>query len=302
VHDSASPDTPEPRRTVGVVVNPERTEVGDAFVRSLHERGVSVRVEEPDRPDDLAHAVERLVDAGVDTVAAIGGDGTQRTVAAALVGRDGVSLAVVPGGTVNLLARVLGVDDVERAAHVAVAGRPRPIDLGRADDDLFVLNGSTGWDAATIGNVDDGFKRFGRVGYAAAGVRQWVRTAPRPVAIRVDGEDWYDGDAQTVLVLNVGQRGSSSVHLAPDAELDDGRLDVAVLRRGSVRSLVRTGWAVLRGRDPLPADVRLGQGGEIEVAWDEPVAAQLDGDEIGATDRTVYASVPAALSVLVPED
>lgn len=286
-----------------MVVNPERTELGDEFVAALRDTGAAtVRVEEPDRADDLTAAVVRLVDDGADTVAAIGGDGTQRTVAATLASRDGVSLAVVPGGTVNLLARVLGVDDVERAAQVAVAGRRRPIDLGRADGALFVLNGSTGWDAATIGTVDDGLKRFGRIGYAAAGVSQWVRTAPRPVRVRVDGDDWYEGDAQTVLVLNVGQRGSSSIHLAPDAQIDDGRLDVVVLRRDSIGSLARTGWAVLRGRDPLPTDVRLGQGREIEVAWDEPVAAQLDGDEVGATDRTVYAAVPGALSVLVPEE
>ncbi|MEO6653620.1 MAG: diacylglycerol kinase family protein, partial [Ilumatobacteraceae bacterium] len=252
----------------------------------------------------LQDAIAQLVDGGVDAIAAVGGDGTQRTVAAELLDGE-VALAVIPGGTVNLLAQVLGVDDVDEAVRVAATGETRIVDVGLiscdgATDDVFVLNASSGWDAAVIEQVGDGAKRFGRLGFVAAGLAQWFRTEPTPVTIDVDGRRWYADPALTVLVMNVGQRGSASLDLAPDAEFDDGRLDVIVLRRHSTIGLVRAGWRIIRGRPASTADVVTAQGAEIVVAWGKAVATQRDGDERASTDRLRYRSVPGGLRVMVP--
>jgi len=222
-------------------------------------------------------------------------------VAAHLADGD-IPLAVVPGGTVNLLARVLDVDDLERAAAAATGTDQRTIDLGRMDDDLFLLNSSSGWDAAIIEQVDDSTKRFGRLGFVATGIATWLRTRETEVAIALDDEPWFHCRAVTVLVLNIGQRGSASLHVAADAKIDDGRLDVVVLRRHSIVGFLRFAVAIVRG-DPLPSrEAAVGQARRITVTWAKPVSVQCDGDEREPASKIAYAAVPMTLRIMVPAD
>lgn len=288
-------------RHIGVVINPERTDIADDFVARLRAHGCSVTTTTPDDADRLGDAIDELLARGVDAIAAIGGDGTQRTVAAHLAGGD-IPLAVVPGGTVNLLARVLEVDDLERAAAAAAGTDQRTIDLGRIDDDLFLLNSSSGWDAAIIEQVDDSTKRFGRLGFVATGMATWLRTRATEVDIALDDEPWFDGRAITVLVLNIGQRGSASLHVATEAEIDDGRLDVVVLRRHSIVGFLRFALAIVRGDTPSAREAAVGQSQRITVTWAKPVSVQCDGDEREPAATIEYAAVPTTLRIMVPAD
>lgn len=289
---------PRPDR-IGVVVNPERIDLVDELVARLTDAGCDVTTARPDDAGGLGESVDELLAADVDAVAAVGGDGTQRLVAARLADTD-TPLAVVPGGTVNLLARVLGTGDLDLAVAAIVGGETRTIDIGALDDHVFVLNASTGWDAALIHAVDESAKRFGRLGYTASGVRQWFRSTTDRVTVRLDGDEWFAGEAMTVVVLNVGQRGSESMHLAPDARLDDGRLDVVVLRRKSVVDLARAAMAGLRGSPPPPDVASVGQAATVEVEWSEPSPVQRDGDDCGVATTTTYTCRPGALRIVVP--
>ncbi len=288
-------------RHIGVTVNPERTDVAAEFIERLRDHGCSVTTTAPESAQGLNAAIDELLGQGVDAVAAIGGDGTQRTAAARLAGGD-VPLAVVPGGTVNLLARVLGVDDLERAAAAAAGTRDRAMDLGCLGDETFLLNSSSGWDAAIIGDVDETTKQSGRLGFVATGMVTWLRTRATQVDIDLDGIPWFHGRAVTVMVLNVGQRGSASIHVAPDAEIDDGRLDVVVLRRHSIVGFLRFAAAVLRGDPPPKREASVGQAERINVRWARPVSLQCDGDGRDPATTTDYSAQPAALRVMVPSD
>ncbi len=290
--------------SVGIVVNPERAGAADEIVERLTAVGVSATVRRPARADEVGPAAAELVDAGVTIVAAVGGDGTQRAVASAITGTD-AALAVVPAGTVNLLGRVLGVTDLDTAAAALAHGEARSIDVGELSDERgrstgFVLNASTGWDASVIDRVGDGYKRFGRLGYTAAGIRQWFAERPRAVRVELGGRPWFDGPAMTVLVLNVVQRGSAAFDLAPSSSHDEGRLDIVVVRRHSVAGLARAVWAILRGRAPRPADVVRATAERASVTWETAVAAQVDGDEIEPGRAFAYAARPGALRVVVP--
>ena len=159
-----------------------------------------------------------------------------------------------------------------------------------------LLNSSSGYDAAVIAATGDRAKRFGRAGFLAIGLAQLVVSRARPCRVTVDGELFFDGQALTVLVLNVGQRGSPSFKLAPEAEPDDGRLDVIVVQ-GRRRSLVRAASARLRRRMPDPGDAVLAQGTTIAVRWCEPVPVQCDGDVIGTMDDINYTIEAAAVRV-----
>ncbi|MFP5487639.1 MAG: diacylglycerol/lipid kinase family protein [Acidimicrobiia bacterium] len=276
-------------RDVHLIVNPERSDVADDVA------DLADVIEEPDSADALEHAARGAADA--DVVAAVGGDGTQRTVAEVLARRD-ASLLVVPAGTVNFLGRLHGIETTADARRALVDGEDRAIDLGRADGEAFLLNASTGYDADVMAAIGDGAKRFGRLGIGLVGAAQLTRARTHGCRVVVDGRELFDGRALTVLVMNVAQRGSTSFELAPGAAPDDGRLHVVVVTgRGA---LVRSMWTVARGGRPREDDVASGAGGEIDVEWDVEVAAQRDGDPADRGRRFHYDVEPGAVTLRVP--
>lgn len=279
---------------VRVVVNPERTDLADDLSGALGE----AEFVRPDTASGLPGAAADAVADGADVVAAVGGDGTQRTVADAVAHSD-ASLAIVPGGTVNLLGRVLGVTSTHDATAAIESGDTRIIDVGRCNGETFLLNASTGYDADVIHHVGDRAKRFGRLGYFAVGLARLAAPQLHAVRVMVDGEVIHEGDALSVLVMNVGYRGSTRFRVAADAEPDDGRLDVLVLA-GRRRAMLRAAWAVARGGRPDRDDVPAGQGRHIDVRWGCDVASQRDGDADGVGRSFVYEVDPAAVSVRVP--
>ncbi len=303
--DSDPPDSDPPdgesAETVDVraIVNPERTAAADELDQhtGAETDGVALGIE-PVRPataDEIADAAEQAVADEVDVVAAVGGDGTQRTVAESIAGSD-TDLAVVPGGTVNLLARILGVETIPAAAEAIDHGETRRLDLARCGDQAFLLNSSSGYDAAVIAATDDRAKRFGRAGFAVVGLAKLLTGRPRHCRVTVDDQPFFDGSALTVLVLNVGQRGSPRFKLAPAAEPDDGLLDVVVIR-GRRRSVMRALYARLCGRHPDPDDAVFAQGEAITVRWDSSVPVQCDGDATVPSAEISYTIEPGAVRV-----
>jgi diacylglycerol kinase (ATP) len=283
--------------SIAVVVNPERREELEEFLEALGDRS-AVRVIEPQGLDEFAGA---LADAATSAtvVAAIGGDGTQRTAAHALKNSP-ACLAVVPAGTVNLLARVLGIESIDDAASAIRSGHRRTLDTGLLDDETFVLNASTGYDAAVMQRVDDSAKRWGRLGYFVTGLRTLSTQRPAHVRVSVDGDVFYEGRAMTVMVTNVGERGSAEFTVAPGSAPDDGQLDVVVQRSDTAPAMLRMIWALQRGHHPRAEDLLVAHGRSIDVRWAAPVPAQCDGDATGRLVEALHRVDPGSLSVCVP--
>jgi diacylglycerol kinase family enzyme len=293
------------RLDVAIIVNPERSDAADQLVGALGRRpdgtvqpGRAIEVVQPPDTEHLATAIADVA-GRADVVAVVGGDGSQRT-AASVLAESGATLAVVPGGTVNLLARVLGIDSVETAAAAIEGGARRTIDLGVVDGETFVLNASSGYDADVIDNVDDASKRWGRFGYFMAGLQQLRDARPRHVTVTVDGREWYRGRAMSVIVTNIGQRGSANFTLAQGSAPDDGLLDVVVQRCDTPTSMLRSGLALLRDRTPDPDDLVTTHGRAIDVRWSGVVMGQRDGDSTGMCVNFHHEVVPGALTVCVP--
>jgi len=283
--------------SIAVLVNPERRALLDELLDALGDK--DVQLIEPDDAGALEAAVAEVI-GSVDVVAAIGGDGTQRTVASVMKGSQ-TALAVVPGGTVNLLARVLGMTSVDAVAAAIRSGNRRIIDTGVVDGGTFVLNASTGYDAAVMQRVDDGAKRWGRLGYFMTGVRTLWTQRSRHVEVTIDGETFFSGRAMTVMVTNVPQRGSADFELALGGSLDDGLLDVVVQRCDSVFTMARALWALRRKHTPRTDDLVIGHGRTIDVSWSEPVAAQRDGDATAMVTEAHHVVDVGSLTVCIPD-
>ena len=274
--------------------------------------------------DTGAGPAREAVAQGADVVVAAGGDGTVRAVAEGL--RDsGVPLALLPQGTGNLLARNLGlgVADLATSAKTVFNGEDRAIDLGvisleradgTVDEHVFLVLAGMGLDAKMIASTDAKLKRrVGWLAYVDGGLRALTRIRPIKLRYSLDENPVRAVSAHSIMIGNCGQL-PGGILLIPDARLDDGVLDIVLLRPhgplGWIQVWRKIGFenGVLRksaaGRkiidlvnDTRSVDYRTGM--KVRADSDEAEEVQLDGDEFGEAIGFTAVVDPGALLVRV---
>lgn len=320
------------QKRAAVIHNPTKGDGGelrDALAEASRAGGWGAPLWLETTPDDGGQGRTReALEQGVDVIIASGGDGTVRCVAEALQG-SGVPLALAPAGTGNLLARnlELPLSSVEESVEVALDGHTRPIDLGIAeltDGDgaqsthAFVVMAGLGLDAAMIANARPALKkRLGWLAYVDSGVRSLHRVERVRIRFTIaDGEQ--AAHVSTILVGNCGSL-PGGIELMPDAQIDDGLLDVALLQPRSIVGWLaiwrRVAWEnrVLRRTSLGRRIIRLTgsrrsrqlitylRGAAITIAVDTPEPFELDGDEFGEVTAVALTVDAGALLVRVPQ-
>lgn len=288
VEESRSQPADEPAKPTGprlaFVANPSKNGMDELrpalFARCAAENlpepmWIETTVEDP----GVGQTRQALADSA-DVVVAVGGDGTVRAVAEAMVG-TGRPMALLPLGTGNLLARNLDipVTDREDAFDIALNGIDRSIDVGwlqvdrpappkvtgkgrrrpgteeepEVDEDeaqapadtkkhIFLVIAGLGFDAAMVADTDDTLKsKVGWMAYFVAGVRH-LHGRRLEMVITLDDRPPVTARLRTLMVGNCG-RLPGGITLIPDAVIDDGIHDVAAIdTRGGIM-----GWAQLFG-------------------------------------------------------
>jgi YegS/Rv2252/BmrU family lipid kinase len=247
----------------------------------------------------LEHAADEAARAAGEgeTVAALGGDGLVRPIAGALR-HTGAALAILPGGRGNDLARVLGIpSDPGAAARVAVEGEEWAMDVAEVDGTPFVGIASLGFDSAANRIANDAKVVKGNLVYLYAAVRALVSWRPASFQVIVDGER-HQVRGYSVAVGNSKAYGGG-MYLLPDAELDDGELDVLMIsEHGKLRALRGMGQ-VFRGTHVGSRHLRFARGAVVEVRSDRQFVVYADGDPVGATPATMTVE-RRCLRVIVP--
>lgn len=317
-------DTDAGERRVRAIFHPGDTDVVDRFEAALEGSRWSVERCATDDPAEVGRLASDAASADIDVIAAVGGDGSLNLVLDSAV-TTGLPILTVPAGTVNLTSHLMGIDEPEDAAEALLRGRSLPIDVGvdvRSDDSgesspdpsdeatscaapgaPFVINASSGFDAAVIRDAaDHSDSRLGRLRFGVEAVRRLRRERPRHVMVRVDGERFFTGRAMSVIVMNAGQRAGASVEVAPDAQMDDGRLDVAIVRADSLGRGLRTVARILSRRPVPDTDLLRVQGESIEVDWGSARPTQRDGDAIDERASLTYRIDSRQLSMVALPD
>ena len=315
--DTAPEEQTSPPGPAAFVLNPIKAD-GPALRRRAAEIAADLGMPEPlwfetTETDPGVGQTRAAVAAGASVVVAAGGDGTVRTVAEVLAGTD-VPMALLPLGTGNLLARNLDLPlaSTELLIHTALGGTDHSIDLGwiraentappaqdaeaspattagegSAPEHLFLVMAGIGFDAQMVAGAGDELKaKMGWFAYFLAGARHLHGRKTR-VRMQVGEGEVRPLQVRSLLFANCG-RLPGGIVLLPDAELDDGWLDVAALdTRGGV-----LGWASLFGKVvlqglgirrqlPAPSSIEFWRGREVRVVSDRPEQVQVDGDLIG---------------------
>ena len=242
--------------------------------------------------------VRRAIEAGAELLLVWGGDGLVRRCIDA-VGDAKVDIGILPAGTSNLFARHFGIPrDVHEAVRVALRGDRRRIDVGRFNDERFATMAGAGFDAAMIRGAGQLKKRLGRAAYILSGARS-LRAESFGAKIKIDGTSWYDGPASCVLVGNIGDL-FAGVDVFPDASVDDGLLDVAVMTAEGSLQVARTVVRTAIGDPQRSPFVRMTKARKLRVELDRKVLYELDGGDRKKVRRFTVEVEPRAVTVRVP--
>jgi diacylglycerol kinase (ATP) len=285
------------RRALAIVNTGSRrgAEDGAIALRALGDGGIELVTAEPAGPTGVDAAI-RAQEGLVDLVVLGGGDGTMNAAASALLDTQ-IPFAVLPLGTANDLARVLGIPpDPVAAAQIVLAGRRNRIDLGRANDRLFFNIATIGLSARLASAMDDRTKkRFGALAYALTAARVGLG---RPFRAKIrTGQQQLELDAIQVAVGN-GRYHGGGIVVHEAAAIDDRLLHLYVLEPTSVLSLLgKLPW-LLQGKHRAMG-VQTMTATDIHIDTGKRLPVNTDG-ELTTWTPVQFGVIPEAVEVCVP--
>src|SRR3954452_7469865 len=258
-----------------------------------------------ERTESLEHAralAGAAAEAG-EVVVTLSGDGLIGCVAGVLRHHEGALLGALPGGRGNDFCRVLGIplDDLPAACAVLRDGVEKPLDLGCVGESPFIGIASLGFDSDANRIANEAPARLGNLVYVYGALRALAAWKPATYTLTLDGE----GEGEHVYTgWSVGACNSKAygggMFVAPDAELDDGLLDIVLCTTTSkFRFLTQIIPRSFKGTLPELPEVHVLRTRALRVDSDRPFVIYADGDPIGETPATIEV-LPSALKVLSP--
>lgn len=289
---------------VTLLVNPRsgRGRTAAAALRALthlRARGIAVTVLVGENAAESADLARRAVTRGTGALVACGGDGLVNIALQAVAG-TGTPLGVIPSGTGNDHARMLGipVHDADAAARVVATGSVRTIDLGRAGGRWFGTAFAGGFDAKVSARTNQLTWPRGKPRYHLALLAELAAMRPHDYVLDLDGER-VETRAMLVAVGN-GPSYGGGMRICPDAALDDGLLDVTVIAPGARARVLRLMPTIYPGTHVHYPEVTTYRASSVRVRT-EGITGYADGEPFGPLPLTCEC-VPGAAHVLVPRD
>lgn len=231
----------------------------------------------------------------VDMVVAVGGDGTINEVASGIAGSDAV-LGVLPYGSGNGLSRFLGVPmDPAKAILNLNNWHVEAIDAGQADGEWFFNMAGMGFDAH-IAEVFAHSEKRGFFTYIKSAFREVMNYKADDYHIDIDGKR-YERNAYMLSIANSSQYGNNA-HVSPDASVQDGLLDVCIIKPFPVWRFIELGIRMFTKTSTGSKYLEIVKGENITISRAQPGPMHLDGEPRMAGTRVEVKVMPAALKII----
>nr|WP_297458129.1 lipid kinase YegS [uncultured Halomonas sp.] len=293
-------------QTAHLIINGKSAQLPEVreAVAAIREDGCDLQVRVTWEGGDAIRLVHEASRQGVRRIIAGGGDGSVNEIVNGLMELDDAqrpALGILPLGSANDFANGVGLPlEPREALNAALRGTARAIDVARLGDDFFINMASGGFGAEITTSTPVALKRLlGGGAYSLMGMLKAWRYQPYHGQLR-----WSQGELDTPLFLlaiaNGCQAGGGQL-LAPAAKLDDGLLDVLIVRHFSSLGEMRQVVAEL---DRIPEDgefVRTIRTPELTFDSDDAFPLNLDGEPRRLENFTVKLE-PRALRLLMPSD
>jgi diacylglycerol kinase (ATP) len=248
---------------------------------------------------DLAAQARRAAEDGVERLVVVGGDGTAHHAAQGLAGTP-CALAIVPLGTGNDLAATLDVPrELAAAVRHALSAPVRRIDLIRVGETVCIGYAGVGFDSEVARAVRQIRRVPQPLVYPWAVIGTLIRFQPPRMKVVHDGGVW-EGRAMFANACNLPRLGGG-MRLAPEARIDDGLLDLVIVKAMPRRALLAVFPKVYAGRHVGHPAVELVRTRRVEFTVDGEMWIYGGGEPVRraeAGEAVTAEAVPGGLAVV----
>lgn len=248
-----------------------------------------------DGQSDEASVRHYVAQISPDRVVGVGGDGTIKLIAEALMHKN-IPLGIIPAGSANGMAKELGIpQDVEAAVEVAVNGRCRTIDAVEVNGEPCIHLSDIGLNAMLVKSFEQSKSR-GMWGYARAVFKVLRRKQLMKMHIVTDAGT-VQRKAYMVVIANASKYGTGAT-INPDGDVSDGRFEAVVVRRLNLWELSKT---LLRNKTFDPEKIEVFSTTQLTIAVKHRAYFQVDGEYRGRVRELQAKVLPGCLQVMVPQ-
>lgn len=279
-------------------------------IKVLESHGWQISLRESHDVSTLRDEARSAVKEGIDTVFVVGGDGSTGAVAGELAG-SGTALGVLPAGTTNVWAQELGLPRLswttpgalEQAARRLATAQIRTVDLGLVDGHHFLLWAGVGLDGKIVNAVEPRprwEKAFAAVSYAVRAVWESLDWQGIDLRIEANGQVWEDRFLLAV-ASNIRGYAGGILELSPDAKVDDGLLDLWLLKGKSIGEAVAHTAQILLGAQEEHPHIVYFRSQDVTFESDSSLPIHYDAEPLDVGTRAHLTVKPKSLKILVPE-
>ena len=289
-----------------IILNPAAGSVNDvdtlvARIRRIPNAQVFISA----NAGDAIHATKKALRHGYDMIVAAGGDGTLNEVVNALPESDRkIALGLIPLGTGNDFARTFDIPtDIDDAIAVIAAHHIRPIDLVRfkSDEVRYFVNVSAGGFSGLVGEklTPEMKKTWGPLAYLRGAAAALSDLRAYRTTVSLDNTESLKFDLYDVLIAN-GRYVGGGTNIAPEASVDDGMLDVILIREQSAAELAVLAARLALGNHLSTEGVVFRRAKRVTVNAEPRMQFNVDGELVG-NDPAEFEVLPRELQFVVPK-
>lgn len=231
-----------------------------------------------------------------DKVIAVGGDGTVKLIAEALVNKN-IPLGILPAGSANGMAREFGIsDDAKSALDAVMQGTIKKIHLVKINGELCIHLSDIGFNATVVKKFEDE-KRRGMWGYVKAAWKVLRHHSIMQVELKMDNESVFL-EAAMVVIANATRYGNGVV-INPEGSLFDQSFEVVIIKKISFSEIFKMRFTQKNFNEKKTA---MYQTSWLRIQSKHKVHFQVDGEYRGKVNEINAEIIPDALLMIVPPD
>lgn len=245
------------------------------------------------------HATElarKEVEKETEVVVAVGGDGSINEVGKALM-HTATTLAIIPCGSGNGLARHLGIDlDPEKAIQQINSFEERNIDSVKINDNVFLSIAGVGFDAY-IAHKFAKHHRRGFWGYSELVFKSFFQYEDSNYHIELEDGQHLEREAFFIALANSNQFGYNT-KIAPKANLSDGKVDVCIVKKPSLAQIPNLARLLFNDRIHESEMIEYLQVKNLKISRKEEKFVNIDGESITMDKELNIEVIPSSVKLL----
>lgn len=268
-----------------IIINPssgkeQAQDYGEKIADTLRGTYSDIVTRHTEKEGDAAAFAREACDGSYECVIAMGGDGTvNETINGMAEQENRPKLGIIPMGTINDFARAIGVPlDPDEAISILAGQTAQPVDIGKINQSYFANVLAIGAIAEATYNVTAEQKtRLGSLAYFLEGAKSFLTSEQITVKIEHDGGIW-EGECFLLLAALTNSVGGFEA-LAPDAEVNDGKLHVFIVKQVSIPKVAKIIPALLKGELQENEEVDYILTSTLNVTSPKEHIVNIDGEE-----------------------